>query len=101
MDVAARDRFRRRVLALADLASAGLGLLVAVPILGRGDQLRPWALAAIPLLVVINKAAGLYDCDEHRVRISRLGACLRARGCTARPKAKPSAGGRRVEDDQR
>jgi hypothetical protein len=32
----------------------------------------------------------------------RFSACppYRARGCTARPKAKPSAGGRRVEDDR-
>jgi exopolysaccharide biosynthesis polyprenyl glycosylphosphotransferase len=72
VDVAARDRFRRRTLALADLAAAGLGLLVAVPILGRGDQLRLWALAAIPLLVVINKAAGLYDRDEHLLNRTTL-----------------------------
>ena len=72
VDVAARDRFRRRVLALADLASAGLGLLVAVAVLGRGDQLRLWALAAIPLLVVINKAAGLYDRDEHLLNRTTL-----------------------------
>jgi exopolysaccharide biosynthesis polyprenyl glycosylphosphotransferase len=71
-DVAARDRIRRRVLALADLAAAGLGLLVAVPVLGRGDQLRLWALAAIPLLVVINKAAGLYDRDEHLLNRTTL-----------------------------
>src|SRR3954451_13998883 len=53
VEVMARDRFRRRVLALADIASAGLGLLVAVMILGVGDHLRLWTLAALPLIVVI------------------------------------------------
>jgi exopolysaccharide biosynthesis polyprenyl glycosylphosphotransferase len=72
VDVAARDRLRRRLLALADLAAAGVGLLVVVPMLGRGDQLRLWALAAIPLLVVINKAAGLYDRDEYLLNRTTL-----------------------------
>jgi exopolysaccharide biosynthesis polyprenyl glycosylphosphotransferase len=64
VDVAARDRIRRRVLAFTDLAAAGLALLVAVPLLGNYDRLRIWALLALPLLVVIDKAAGLYDRDQ-------------------------------------
>ena len=72
VDVAARDRARRRILAMADLASGGLALLVAVVLLGNEDHLRLWALAAIPLLVVINKAAGLYDRDEHLLHRTTL-----------------------------
>ena len=65
VDVAARDRLRRRVLALSDIGSVGLALLVAIVLLGRGDRLQIWVLGAIPLIVLINKAAGLYDRDEH------------------------------------
>jgi len=73
VDVAARDRFRRRMLALADIASAGISVLVSVNLLG-GPVERPrlWLLAAIPLLVVVNKVAGLYDRDQHLLNQTTL-----------------------------
>src|SRR4051812_28104168 len=54
VEIAARDRLRRRILALADIAAAALSLLIAVVLMGNGDQLRLWTLAALPLIVVLN-----------------------------------------------
>lgn len=66
-----RDAIYRRALALADIASAAIAVLVGVPILGD-DALNPLALLALPLVLVVGKAAGLYDRDEHLVRRTTL-----------------------------
>jgi exopolysaccharide biosynthesis polyprenyl glycosylphosphotransferase len=59
-----RDGIYRRSLALADLASAALAVLVGVPMLGD-DALNPLALLALPLVLLVGKITGLYDRDEH------------------------------------
>ena len=66
-----RDAIYRRALALADIASAAIAVLVGVPILGD-DALNPLALLALPLVLVVGKVAGLYDRDEHLVRRTTL-----------------------------
>lgn len=58
-----RESIFRRSLALADVLAAGLALLVVATLLGD-DQLAPLALLALPLIVVVGKANGLYDRDE-------------------------------------
>ena len=64
-------RSYRRTLALADVASAGIAVLIGVPILGE-DALNPVALLALPLVLVVGKLTGLYDRDEHLIRKTTL-----------------------------
>src|SRR5687768_5939657 len=45
--VATRDRLYRRTLGLVDLVAAGVAMVLAVAILGQGDQLRLASLAAL------------------------------------------------------
>jgi len=59
-----RDTTYRRSLALADIASAAVAVLIGVPMLGD-DALNPVALLALPLVLVVGKLTGLYDRDEH------------------------------------
>ncbi len=66
-----RDWIYRRALALADVASAAIAVLVGVPILGH-DALNPVALFALPLVLVVGKLTGLYDRDEHLIRKTTL-----------------------------
>ena len=66
-----RDAIHRRTLALADLGSAGIAVLIGVPILGD-DALNPIALLALPLVLVVGKLTGLYDRDEHLIRKTTL-----------------------------
>jgi exopolysaccharide biosynthesis polyprenyl glycosylphosphotransferase len=66
-----RDAIYRRTLAVADLASAAIAVLVGVPILGN-DGLNPIALLALPLVLVVGKLTGLYDRDEHLIRKTTL-----------------------------
>ena len=66
-----RDAIYRRALALADLASAAIAVLIGVPILGN-DGLNPIALLALPLVLVVGKLTGLYDRDEHLIRKTTL-----------------------------
>jgi exopolysaccharide biosynthesis polyprenyl glycosylphosphotransferase len=66
-----RDAIYRRTLALADVASAGIAVLIGVPILGQ-DALDPVALLALPLVLVVGKITGLYDRDEHLIRKTTL-----------------------------
>jgi exopolysaccharide biosynthesis polyprenyl glycosylphosphotransferase len=59
-----RDALRRRMLALADaiaaiLATAGAGLTLAE---------APWALAFLPLWLLLAKLVGLYDRDHEAIR---------------------------------
>ena len=61
--VAQRDAMLRRLLALADIAAAGVAMLTAVVWLGD-DQLLPASLLLLPLVVVAASLMGLYDRDE-------------------------------------
>lgn len=66
-----RDAIYRRTLALADVASAAIAVLLGVSILGD-DALNPVALLALPLVLVVGKVTGLYDRDEHLIRKTTL-----------------------------
>jgi exopolysaccharide biosynthesis polyprenyl glycosylphosphotransferase len=65
----------RRVLVVAD-AVAGAGALTAGLFLadpdGRAAGQLPWALAAVPLLLLLLKVYGLYDRDANRVSSSTV-----------------------------
>ena len=67
-----RDSVQRRLLALADVLSATLALWLVLTIPGSGDAPGLAMLAAIPLLVLIFKMAGLYDRDQLRIVHSTL-----------------------------
>ncbi len=66
-----RDAIYRRTLAIADVASAGIAVLIGVPILGH-DSLNPAAILALPLVLVVGKVTGLYDRDEHLIKKTTL-----------------------------
>ncbi len=67
--VLSRDAVLRRALGLVDIVSAYVALLFAVIILGRGAiHLRPAILLLAPFVVLISKAIGLYDRDQHTLR---------------------------------
>ncbi|HEY6639022.1 MAG TPA: exopolysaccharide biosynthesis polyprenyl glycosylphosphotransferase [Solirubrobacterales bacterium] len=66
-----RDAIYRRSLALADIASAAIAVLIGVPILGH-DAINPIALLALPLVLVVGKLTGLYDRDEYLIRKTTL-----------------------------
>jgi exopolysaccharide biosynthesis polyprenyl glycosylphosphotransferase len=66
-----RDTIYRRLLAVADLVSAALAVLVGVPMLGA-DALNPLAILALPLVLVVGKLSGLYDRDEYLLRKTTL-----------------------------
>ena len=58
-----RDARRRRLLALSDCCSAALALAVVLP-----PERAIWALAFLPVWVLVAKLAGLYDADHRAVR---------------------------------
>jgi exopolysaccharide biosynthesis polyprenyl glycosylphosphotransferase len=66
-----REAIYRRALAIADVAAAGIAVLIGVPILGQ-DALNPAALLALPLVLVVGKITGLYDRDENLIRKTTL-----------------------------
>ncbi|HKN93128.1 MAG TPA: sugar transferase [Thermoleophilaceae bacterium] len=66
-----RGAIFKRALIAADLVSAGFAVAAGVAIIGR-DHLRAGDLIALPLVVLVSKAAGLYDRDEHLLRKSTL-----------------------------
>jgi exopolysaccharide biosynthesis polyprenyl glycosylphosphotransferase len=66
-----REALHRRMLAIADIASAGLALVVVLNIVGR-DRVAFAALAGAPLVVAVFKVAGLYDRDQMRIVHSTL-----------------------------
>jgi exopolysaccharide biosynthesis polyprenyl glycosylphosphotransferase len=66
-----RDAIFRRSMALCDVMAAYASLLIAVVLVrsGAGDlEPRPTVLLLAPLLVVVSKAIGLYDRDQHVLR---------------------------------
>ncbi len=66
-----RDAIYRRCLAVADVGSAAVAVLIGVPMLGH-DALHPLALLALPLVLVVGKLSGLYDRDEYLLRKTTL-----------------------------
>ncbi len=66
-----RDRIYRRALACSDAAAMGVALLVAF-VAVAGSTPHAIALLAIPAVVVIAKAIGLYDRDELVLRKATL-----------------------------
>jgi exopolysaccharide biosynthesis polyprenyl glycosylphosphotransferase len=66
-----RDRLLRRGLVTADAGAALLAATVAV-VLPLGDGLLPWALIAVPCVVLLAKLHHLYDRDGIRLRASTV-----------------------------
>src|SRR3954454_11888661 len=66
-----RDALYRRALALADVCSAAAAVVLAVGVLGD-DELTFSLVAALPLVVLVSKTAGLYDRDENLLRKTTL-----------------------------
>jgi exopolysaccharide biosynthesis polyprenyl glycosylphosphotransferase len=66
-----REAVQRRSLAIADMASAALALLISVTVLGD-DQLTILSLVGLPLVVLASKTIGLYDREELVLRKSTL-----------------------------
>lgn len=58
-----RDALRRRLLALADLTAAGFAVVISTSLVEL-----PWALAPLPLWIVVAKLLGLYDRDHKSIR---------------------------------
>jgi exopolysaccharide biosynthesis polyprenyl glycosylphosphotransferase len=69
--IRARDALFRRSLAVADVLSVAIALVVGAVVFGD-DQLRLAALAVPPAFVVLVKSLGLYDRDEHLLHKSTL-----------------------------
>jgi exopolysaccharide biosynthesis polyprenyl glycosylphosphotransferase len=66
-----RDAAYRRALALADVVSATVAVVIGVSVVGH-DTLNPVALLALPLVLVVGKLTGIYDRDEHLLRKTTL-----------------------------
>lgn len=66
-----RDTHYRRLLATADVLSAGASIFVGLTVIGD-NTFRPSAVLALPLVALICKAIGLYDRDQHLVRKTTL-----------------------------
>jgi exopolysaccharide biosynthesis polyprenyl glycosylphosphotransferase len=63
-----KDALRRRMLAIADLCAAGAAILAfALTAPGDHDAIA-WAVAALPIWVILAKLQGLYDADHRRLR---------------------------------
>ena len=58
-----RDARRRRLLAMADCCAAGLATAVVLP-----PERAIWALAFLPVWILVAKLAGLYDADHRAMR---------------------------------
>jgi len=65
-----RGSFHRRLLSAADVIAASATLILVITVMG-GTDLGP-ALAAVPLVVVLFKVAGLYERDQLRLVRSTL-----------------------------
>jgi exopolysaccharide biosynthesis polyprenyl glycosylphosphotransferase len=66
-----RDSLLKRSLGVADMCAVGIALVVGVIGLGD-DRLRLTSLAVLPLFVLVFKAMGLYERDEHLVQKATL-----------------------------
>jgi exopolysaccharide biosynthesis polyprenyl glycosylphosphotransferase len=64
-----RDSLLRRSLGASDVISAYLALMIALILIpGQAVEMRPAAILIAPLVVLVSKALGLYDRDQHRIR---------------------------------
>jgi exopolysaccharide biosynthesis polyprenyl glycosylphosphotransferase len=59
-----RDTYYRRSLGISDVVMGAAAVILVLEII-YGPGLRPPVLLAAPALVLLNKAMGLYDRDEH------------------------------------
>ena len=66
-----RESVFRRCLALADMTAVSISLVASAILLGD-DQLTVWILAVPPAFVLVAKAMGLYDRDEHLLHRTTL-----------------------------
>ncbi len=66
-----RDALYRRTLAIADMLAAIVALSVSIQLLG-GERLTVGVVAMLPLVVLVGKAVGLYDRDEHLLHKTTL-----------------------------
>lgn len=60
-----RDALRRRMLAIADAVAAGIASFVAASSMSAGSF---WAVALLPLWILLAKLLGLYDRDHRAIR---------------------------------
>jgi exopolysaccharide biosynthesis polyprenyl glycosylphosphotransferase len=67
-----REAIQRRLLALADVIAASVALWLVLTLPGSHDQPGLFVLAAMPLVVLVFKIAGLYDRDQLRLVRSTL-----------------------------
>jgi exopolysaccharide biosynthesis polyprenyl glycosylphosphotransferase len=70
-EVARRDAVTRRSLAVADVAAAGLAVLLCVGLVGQRTP-RPAAIFALALVILAGKLVGIYDRDELLVHRATL-----------------------------
>lgn len=64
-----RDALLRRLLGASDMVAGGVALGCAVGFVpGEAVQIRPAAVLLAPFLILVSKALGLYDRDQHRLR---------------------------------
>ena len=63
-----RDAIFRRMLALADVTAVYLAVLAVVVASGGAPPLRPAAVLIAPFVLLLSKAIGLYDRDQHTLR---------------------------------
>jgi exopolysaccharide biosynthesis polyprenyl glycosylphosphotransferase len=69
----ARDALFRRSLAFADIVAAYGAILIATLLVGTPSaHLRASGILIAPLIVIVCKAVGLYDRDEHLLRKTTL-----------------------------
>jgi exopolysaccharide biosynthesis polyprenyl glycosylphosphotransferase len=68
---AGRDSLYRRLLAIADVLAACATLILVAEVLGD-DHLNAWALLAIPAVLMVSKAAGVYERDALLLRKGTL-----------------------------
>lgn len=66
-----REALQRRSLAVADMTSAAMALVIGITVVGD-DRLTPLALLGLPLVVLASKAIGLYEREELVLRRSTL-----------------------------
>jgi exopolysaccharide biosynthesis polyprenyl glycosylphosphotransferase len=66
-----RDLAYRCALMAADLAAAVIAVVGGLALTGHGGP-SPVALAALPLVLLVSKAVGLYDRDENLIRKTTL-----------------------------
>jgi exopolysaccharide biosynthesis polyprenyl glycosylphosphotransferase len=86
VDVSVRDGLYRRGLALSDALAAAISLVVVIGVQAQGQDIAFWALISMPLIVLVNKVAGLYDRDAvvlNRTTLDEIPALVQLSGLFA------------------